>query len=160
MFGLFSIYKMEIIYFFCFNNYQFNYRVDFYQVVVYLVIKLMKGENFSYLVKFFLYVIIQSIRREDVLEDQSFGFFCCFFLKRVFGLRWVGRVAVVEVIEGFVFRIAFFVLWFLYLVYLQMELFSFLGQFQQGGVGGREFFYKGVFTAVVFFVLVRRLLDF
>lgn len=49
---------METIYFLCFNNYRLNYRIDFYQAVAYPVIKLMKGESLSYLVKLLLYAII------------------------------------------------------------------------------------------------------
>lgn len=42
---------METIYFLCFNNHWINYRVGFYQAVAHPVIKLMKGESLSYLVK-------------------------------------------------------------------------------------------------------------
>ena len=57
-FDSFSTHKMETIYFLCFNNQQLNYRVDFYHAVAYPVIKLMKGEKLSYLVKLLLYAII------------------------------------------------------------------------------------------------------
>lgn len=62
---------METIYFLCFNNYWLNYRIDFYQAVAYPVIKLMKGESVSYLVKLLLYAIIQSSGRRDTSKWAS-----------------------------------------------------------------------------------------